>query len=210
MSRNRLLLTNVKRLLTILLCICPVLLSAQTADEVVRNFLNKLDKQTLVTDFKVTVAEDATQPMHYNGTISMRGRMFVLNMFGMEAAYDGKTLYLYSSDTDELTLSNPTEEELTEANPLLYARALVLQSTLRFSPGTQKEGVWSVDFLPNYQTEGVKKFVLKLRKSDNMPIEIQIREGKQTTTLTLQNAKYQSAVPSFILSKPDAFLNDLR
>ena len=89
------------------------------------SFLLNLEQKTLQSDFTVTVAEEVNAPMNYPGTITMQGKCFALTMFGVEAAYDGKTLYMYNAEVDELTLSNPTEQELLEANPFLYAKALV-------------------------------------------------------------------------------------
>ena len=40
--------------------------------------------------------------MNYPGTIVMCGDKFRLEMFALEAAYDGKTMYMYSGETDEL------------------------------------------------------------------------------------------------------------
>ena len=92
---------------------------------VLSSFLTNLETKTLQSDFTVTVAEEVNAPMNYPGTITMSGNCFRLSMFSVDAAYDGKTMYMYSGDTDELTLSNPTDQELVETNPLLYAKALV-------------------------------------------------------------------------------------
>ena len=43
-----------------------------------------------------------------------------------------------------------------------------------------------------------------------LPSSIEIKEGKQLTTLRLTNPTYTTDIPSFTITKPDAFLNDLR
>lgn len=181
----------------------------ESAKSVVERFLQKVEQKTLSTKFSMTISDQASQPLTTNGTIRMRGECFLLTMFSNEAAYDGKTFYLYQEDINELTLSTPTQEELLQANPVLFAKALMLQATLRFAPA-QKEDVYVVEFIPNFQDAGVKKFVLRLRKSDLLPLEIQMKEAKQTTVLRFQEAKYESTYPSFILQKSGAYLNDMR
>lgn len=180
-------------------------------------FLQTLAENTLQSDFVITISEGASQPMNYPGTITMRGDRFLLEMFDIEAAYDGKTLYVYSATTDELTLSTPTEQELMEANPFLYAQALSEVCTITEQPIVVQAGAHlTITLTPNDQTAGILRFTLALRQEKQqgaplwLPQEITIKEGKQQTTLRLTNPTYTTNIPSFTLTKPDAFLNDLR
>ena len=131
-------------------------------------------------------------------------------MFGMEAAYDGKTLYMYNAELDELTLSNPTEQELLEANPFLYAKALmdVCNVTERaINNGEQT----LVTLTPKDQTIGIKRFTLKIKNSNLMPLQVEIKEGKQTTTLKLTNPTFVTTKQTYTIT-PDknTYVNDMR
>lgn len=183
---------------------------------ILSSFLANLETKTLQSDFTVTVAEEVNAPMNFPGSLTMCGKQFKLVMFGIEAAYDGKTLYMYSADSDELTLTNPSEQELVEANPFLYARALVdvcniteransdnTQTTITLTPKNLNEQK------ANGQT--INRFVVKVRNSDLMPLSAEIKEGKKTSTLKMKD-------PAFITTKQDytitpdksTFVNDLR
>lgn len=194
----------------------PCLLTSATATNL-DTFLQTLADHTLRSDFVISISEDASQPMNYPGTITMRGDRFTLEMFDMEAAFDGKTLYVYSATTDELTLSTPTEQELMEANPFRYAQALSKVCTITEQPIVVQAGAHlTITLTPNDQTAGILRFTLALRQEKQqgaplwLPQEITIKEGKQQTTLRLTNPTYTTNIPSFTLTKPDAFLNDLR
>ena len=194
----------------------PCLLTNATA-ATLDTFLQTLAENTLQSDFVITISEGASQPMNYPGTITMRGDRFLLEMFDIEAAYDGKTLYVYSATTDELTLSTPTEQELMEANPFLYAQALSEVCTITEQPIVVQAGAHlTITLTPNDQTAGILRFTLALRQEKQqgvslwLPQQITIKEGKQQTTLRLTNPTYTTNIPSFTLTKPDAFLNDLR
>ena len=203
----------------------PCLLTNATA-ATLDTFLQTLAENTLQSDFVITISEGASQPMNYPGTITMRGDRFALEMFDMEAAYDGKTLYVYSATTDELTLSTPTEKELMEANPFLYAQALSKVCTITEQPSTGDAGVppagrkqgggantttnITITLTPNDQTAGIQRFTLRIKKDTMLPLSVEVKEGKQQTTLRLTNPTYTTNIPSFTLTKPDAFLNDLR
>ena len=213
-----------KLFLYIVLCL-PCLLTTATAKNL-DTFLQTLADHTLHSDFVITISEGASQPMNYPGTITMRGDRFTLEMFDMEAAYDGKTLYVYSATTDELTLSTPTEQELMEANPFLYAQALSKVCTITEQPSTGDAGVppagrkqgggantttnITITLTPNDQTAGIQRFTLRIQKDTMLPLSVEVKEGKQQTTLRLTNPTYTTNIPSFTLTKPDAFLNDLR
>ena len=195
------------KIIAFLFLFLPCLLTSATATNL-DSFLQTLADHTLRSDFVISISEDASQPMNYLGTITMRGDRFTLEMFDMEAAFDGKTLYVYSATTDELTLSTPTEQELMEANPFLYAQALSKVCTI--TEQTAAPQALTITLTPNDQSAGIQRFTLRIEKETMLPSSIEIKEGKQLTTLRLTNPTYTTDIPSFTITKPDAFLNDLR
>ena len=195
------------KIIAFLFLFLPCLLTTATATNL-DTFLQTLADNTLHADFVITISDGASQPMNYPGTITMRGDRFALEMFDMEAAYDGKTLYVYSATTDELTLSTPTEQELMEANPFLYAQALSKVCTI--TEQTAAPQALTITLTPNDQSAGIQRFTLRIEKETMLPSSVEIKEGKQLTTLRLTNPTYTANIPSFTITKPDAFLNDLR
>jgi outer membrane lipoprotein-sorting protein len=179
---------------------------------ILSSFLTNLETKTLKTAFTVTVSEEVNAPMNYPGEIIMQGNKFHLEMFDIEAAYDGKTMYMYSSQTDELTLSNPTEQELVEANPLLYAKALV--PVCNVTERASQDGAQTIVTLtPKDQTIGINRFVLKIRNNDLMPLSIEIKEGKKTSTLKMKEPAFVTTNPDYIfVLKPskNTYVNDMR
>ena len=178
---------------------------------ILSSFLTNLEQKTLKSAFTATVAEEVNAPMNYPGEIIMQGNKFRLEMFDIEAAYDGKTMYMYSSQTDELTLSNPTEEELLESNPLLYAKALV--PVCNIVERTSQDGSQTIVTLtPKDQTIGINRFVLKVRNSDLMPLSVEIKEGKKTSTLKMKEPKFvQGAKEAYVITpEKDTYVNDMR
>ena len=175
---------------------------------VLQSLFATLEQKTLQSDFTISIAEANGQPMTYTGSLNMHGKQFALEMLGMEAAYDGSTLYMYSDDTEELTLSNPSEEELLQTNPFLYAQALlpICQHTEKvIGDKTQ------ITLTPNDPSSGITKFVLRLTTATLLPTSVEIHETEgQTTTLRFNNARYTDDTPSFVLQKEGAYINDLR
>ena len=59
------------------------------------SFLTNLENKTLQSDFTITITEEVNAPMNYPGQIILHGDQFRLEMMTIEAAYDGKTMYMY-------------------------------------------------------------------------------------------------------------------
>lgn len=177
---------------------------------ILSSFLANLETKTLQSDFTVTVAEEVNAPMNYPGSITMSGNCFRLTMFGIDAAYDGKTMYMYSGDTDELTLSNPTEQELVETNPFLYAKALVgVCHTTERATSDGKQTI--VTLTPKDQKIGINRFVLRVRNSDLMPLSVEIKEGKKTSTLKMKEPKFINTKGIYVIkAEAGTYINDMR
>ena len=177
---------------------------------ILSSFLTNLETKTLHSAFTVTVSEEVASPMNYPGEIIMQGDKFRLEMMDIEAAYDGKTMYMYSGQTDELTLSNPTEQELLEANPFRYAKALV--KVCNIVEKTSGDNTL-ITLTPKDQSIGINRFVLKVRNEDLMPLSVELKEGKKVTTLKLKEPKFVASNPDYIfVLKPskNTFVNDMR
>ena len=175
---------------------------------ILQSLFSTLEQKTLQSDFSITITQEQTQPMTYAGTLAMRDQKFALEFIGIDAAYDGQTLYMYSEDTEELTLSTPTEEELIQTNPFLYARALLpLCEYAEKAVGDKTQ----ITLTPRDQSLGINKFVLRLVTTTLLPVAAEIHESDgKVTTLRLNNPEYKNECPKFSIEKPEAFINDLR
>ena len=177
---------------------------------VLSSFLATVEQKTLQSDFTITVSEEVNAPMNFPGKITMQGDKFLLTMFDIEAAYDGKTMYMYSAQTDELTLSNPTEQELIQANPFLFAKTLV--GVCNIVEKTSSDGKNTIVTLtPKDQSAGINRFVLKVRNEDLMPLSVELKESKKSTVLKLNNPRYVTLQPQFVIQPDkDTYINDMR
>ena len=107
-----------------------------------------------------------------------------------------------------MTLSIPTEEELTQTNPFLYAQALL--PVCQYAEKVVGDKT-QITLTPHDHSAGIQKFVLRIATATLLPVAIEIHEDDgKLTTLRLDNARYTDEAPSFILEKEDAFVNDLR
>ena len=183
---------------------------------VLQSLLATLEQKTLVSDFTMTYTQspiaNSPSPITYIGDLTMHGKQFSLSMFSMDAAYDGNTLYIYSEELEELTLSTPTEEELVQTNPFLYAQALLPVCQYAEKVVGDKTQITLTPTSPIADSPSpITKFVLRVTTATLLPTNIEIHENEGTiTTLRLNNAHYADETPSFVIEKEGAFINDLR
>jgi hypothetical protein len=177
---------------------------------VLSSFLANFEQRTFQADFNVAVTEEANNPLNYPGTITTHGPLFSVAMFGIEAAYDGKTLYMYNTDMDELTLSNPTEQELIETNPFLYARTMADKCDV--TERDSENGTQTIITLTSKDSSvEIGRYILHVRTADLMPLSLEMREGRKTTTLTLMNPRFVMTEPKYVIEpNQSTFVNDMR
>lgn len=177
---------------------------------VLTSFLLSLEQNVLSSECVLSISSEESQPFSYPGSVVLEGDKFFLSMLDIEAAYDGSTLYVYSEDTEELTLSNPTEEELMQTNPLHFAKALAEVS--RVEEKILATGNRVVTLYPNDLSAGIVRVTLTIDKEGKLPVSIEIKEADKTSRLTFLEPSLSSAPSANIyqLNKPNAFLNDLR
>ena len=178
---------------------------------VLQSLFALLGQNTMSTDFTITVQQQASQPISYVGTMTMHGEQFALEAFGTQAAYDGKTLYMYNEDANELTLSTPTREELYQANPLIFAKAMT--EACEVTETTAKE-VTTITFVPK-EAVGIDRITMKVKPltqggKDYAPTTITLKEGAQTTTVLFRNLRYSDELHEYVLKPEGAFINDIR
>ena len=194
---------------------------------VLQSLLATLEQKTLVSDFTMTYTQspiaNSQSPITYTGNLAMHGKQFSLSMFNMEAAYDGNTLYMYSDELEELSLSTPTEEELVQTNPFLYAQALLpvcqyaekvigdkTQITLTPTSNSQSPTANSQPPIANNQSP-IAKFILRVTTATLLPVSAEIHETEgNITTLRLTNPQYTDTAPDFVIEKEGVYVNDLR
>lgn len=71
-----------------------------------------------------------------DGKILLDGNRFYLECGGIKSWFDGRTQWSYVSQNDEVTVSNPTDEELQAINP--YTWISMYQQGFNYQYGGQK------------------------------------------------------------------------
>lgn len=154
-----------------------------------------------------------TQSGTINGEIKASGDKFHISSPQLSTWFDGKTQWTYSPADNEVTVSEPTPEELTMINPF------EIINTLRhsFTASTASAGKSRTSLLLKAidKTSEISQVTLNLDSSTLFPVRIELttRSGKITINLSGVKKGTKPGVSEFRFNKalyPGVMVNDMR
>jgi len=85
------------------------------------------------------------------GKILLRGDHFKLSVAGVDTYFDGKTEYVYVEKNKEVTITNPSQEDLKDINPLFLMKSYQSGYKMRYAGAVSANGkeLEMIDLYPN-------------------------------------------------------------
>lgn len=186
------------------------------AEKVINDALAQIRTSAVTTNFTLKVSQkNAVNSHSSSGTFTMKGNKFVLDMDQMKAWFDGKTQWAYLAESNEVSITEPTEAELAETNPMAILSGYKVKSVIRFSK-TKSAQNYVIDLLPKDKKSDFVSVEVQISKSGNNLASIRILDKKgQTIFLSLSNYKKGLTVAdaNFVFNKSkfkNVTVNDLR
>ncbi len=155
---------------------------ALTPAEVLDKAVNKLNTAgTIDCKFVLSGANG-----NINGSLSVQGRKFRMTTPLGSSWYDGVNLWSSNPKTKEITLVNPSDAEVREANPFSYLSSYKSEFRLFFSkrkdakrylvllnPKTRNSDIKAVEVAVNKQTFLPERFIIRDRNDNITTINVQ-------------------------------------
>lgn len=207
-----------KKLLLLILCVvcCAVSvgLKAQNdreAERRVRDAVSELKRSAYEGRFSLLIYSAQTESAEKeSGELSLKGNRFRIALGGNETKYDGTTQWVYVSDYNEVSITEPSAEELREVNPLAMIEHYV--ATDRIAKGENG----AINFYPQ-QPKGSEYFKVELilNNKTNLPSQLTVFQtnGNRITIYIedLKKTTMDNSVFVFDATKyPNVEVNDLR
>ncbi len=112
-------------LTTLIVVFSASLFATNVAEKRLDKVIDLIKTNTIQTDFKMTVKNTGNkQSFKTKGQITLHRDNFVLSTEQLKMFFNGKTQWVYSTEINEVTITNPTKKELAEVNPLLLLNEL--------------------------------------------------------------------------------------
>ena len=150
------------------------------------------------------------------GVIRLRGEKFVLEAGGMTTWFDGHTQWTYLPESDEVNISEPTDEELQTLNPYAWLSLYDRGYDLKLLPADASD-IYKVEMVARSPEAQVSRLVFWLDKSGLQPVKfsLTLAGSVEPTEITVGNYRtgqtYADAMFAFNPREyPTAEVIDLR
>ncbi len=186
------------------------------AEALIINLLNTLKSTPFRTEFTLSVGQkNAVNSQSMSGKFIMQGKKFHIDSDIVKVWYDGKTQWGLNTEANEVSITEPTEQELIETNPLTILGAYKSKCNTRFSK-TKSARYDIVELVSKVKNDNFTLIEVRIDKVSKNPFSVAVTEKNgNISLLTLTN--YQKGIKvtdsDFIFDKlkfKGVIVNDLR
>ena len=175
----------------LILLLLPLnIISAQKspdAEQILTNLLNTAKSGAIRTNFKLAT-NDPKNPQFATGIFTLKGARFTLEMDGMRVWFDGRTQWAYNEQNNEVSVTNPTEKELSETNPMAILSGFKSKCTINFSTKVKSSQNYCIEMIPKVKSKDIVKIEVQLNKTNENLVSIKLTDKNGISTiLTLNN-----------------------
>ena len=158
------------------------------AEKILDNLLNAAKTSAIKTNFKLIVIEKSnTQPNVATGIFTLKGNKFVLDMIQMKVWFNGKTQWSYSESNNEVSITEPTEKEIAETNPMAIISGFKSKCDIRFASKKSSQN-HVIDMIPKTKNKDIARLQVEINKTTGNLYSIKVSYTNGTlSTLTLSN-----------------------
>jgi outer membrane lipoprotein-sorting protein len=191
--------------------------SDRQAEQIIADFIRSVEQNAVHAEFEMTMVDENNRVTQtQNGVFRLKGNKFSLITDDIHIFFDGKTQWTYMDAVGEVTITEPSGDELAEINPIFMLREYQNKCTIRFSIGSNSTENHSIEMTPTVPADFRKLFV-QINKSTRNLSSVHL-VGSQGFSLRINFSKFQRGVnipdSSFVFDKrkydDDLFINDLR
>lgn len=195
-------------LLTVMLFSVAVAYAADSATTILDKTAEAYKKGGDVKiSFTINVAGQSS-----DGIIKLSGQKFCCSTDGSVAWFDGKTMWHYVQDNEEVNVTNPSEKELARMNP--YAFLSIYKKGYKCSVSKVTATEYYIT-MTGKKGSGYKSIEVHLNKTNYQLTYAKMVTAKRTTEITVKSYVKNQKFPSsdFYFNKkefPKAEIVDLR
>ena len=160
------------------------LLSTATMAQTAKSVLDKAAanitvKEGVKANFKMTGGIGNT-----SGTILIKGKKFHATTPKAIVWFDGKTMWTYMKDNEEVNVSTPTEAQLQAINPYNFIN---LYKNGYSSTLNETGNAYVVHLTSTAKERKIKELFITVDKKSNHPTQVKLQQGKTWTIFEITN-----------------------
>ena len=189
-----------------LMTICA---QAQTARQVLDRATSEFKKNQCITaEFELGAGS-----MRDKGTIVLQGQKFKTTTDGSTIWFDGKTMWTYVHDNDEVNVTEPTAAQVARINPYSFLNMYKQGYDVAFGASSSTD--YEVILTATNNKASIQKAILRIKKTDYSPLYVMMGTARADVEISILSYKKTQKMPdatfSFDKSKyPGVEVVDLR
>ena len=159
------------------------------ANKIITDLLANAKTNAIKTNFKLAINEKSSpQTQVSSGTFTIKGNKFVLEMDAMKVFFDGKTQWAYVPQNNEVSITEPSEMELAETNPMAILSGFKSKSNVQFSKKVKSDQNYCLEMLPTAKNKDITKIEVQINKTNGNLFSIKlINKNGSASVLTLSS-----------------------
>jgi outer membrane lipoprotein-sorting protein len=195
-------------LILLLAAITPCALAAETASDIIGKCAKRVNGAACI-DVAFTINASGNKQ---NCSMKIAKQKYRMSVPGMEVWYNGSTQWTYTTDKKQLTITDPTADELMETNPFAILNSYAGNYTCKrlADKGTV------IELTAKSKASNIRRAVVTINTANYMPSKLVVTMANgHTFTATVTSLKIGSAANAsdFVYNKakyPASETNDLR
>lgn len=145
--------------------------SATSGDELLNKIVGYLKaKNTLEIDYEMSTGGDT-----FAGTMTISGKRIAVKSGVMDSWYDGTTQWTYNPRTNEVSVTEPTDEEVQQLNPFAIVNAFRSAYNVAMAPKREKSKFDVVYLTPKDPGADISKVEMAVPTGASYPARITMR-----------------------------------
>ena len=203
-----------KKIILLLSCLfIPGMMMAQEADRIMKAASAQFKKNKSVESNYTVFYTEGAKKRSATGGIIMQKNKYVNLIEGTKTWFNGKTMWTYVKENDEVTVTEPESNEMMTNNPYFFINSYSKDYNAALVSSAGK--VYELKLTPKKTNEYVKYVTLKLLKTSYQPVSLSIIMNNSQMDIVLNSYKtnnsYKSSSFAFDKTRyPDVEIIDLR
>jgi outer membrane lipoprotein-sorting protein len=186
------------------------------AEKIINNLLTSVKTSAIRTNFNLKITEkNALNSQSNSGIFTLKGDRFVLEMDETKAWFDGKTQWAYMVQNNEVSITEPTAQEVASINPMAILSGYKAKSVVRFSKKKSAQN-HIIEMRPKQKNNDFTLIEVQINKSNQQLVSVLLTDKNGLNTM-LSLSNYQKGFKvtddffQFNKSKyKNVVINDLR
>jgi outer membrane lipoprotein-sorting protein len=166
------------------------------AEKLISEVLLNAKNNAIKTDFSLIYSDKSIPNSQTTiGEFTLKGTKFVLEMDEMKVWFDGKTQWSFNSKNNEVTITEPSEKEIAETNPMAILSGFKSKSSISFSKINSTRN-YIIEMLPKVKGSEILKIEVQVNKANKNLFSIRLtNKNGSSSLLTLNNFQQGITLP---------------